>query len=251
MNTPARERPPKPTAPVLVAAGSAALLALLAVVVAVRNGAPLPGDLAAHTWSLDHRPPVALAVARAVTATGTGAVPYVIAAVAGLLAAVPRTTATSQPGRTAVASGAGRGSVLAVAAALAFLALGQVLRFGLMKAVGRPRPPVADWATHASGSAFPSGHATTSALAAGLLGWALLAGSRRIRRPGPRRTVCVLLAGWAVAVGLSRVYLGVHWVADVIAGWSFAMCWIAVGIALAPLLRSSIRIPKATAPGGR
>ncbi len=44
------------------------LFVLLTVVVAVRHGAPLPGDRAVHRWPLDHRPPVA--VATTVSSTG-------------------------------------------------------------------------------------------------------------------------------------------------------------------------------------
>ncbi|GAA1360821.1 hypothetical protein GCM10009612_35050 [Streptomyces beijiangensis] len=232
-----------------VAAGCAALLAVLSVVVVVRNGAPLPGDLGAHSWGLDHRPPVGLAFGRAVTATGTGVLPYVIALAAGLLAVLPRDAAPLPALRGPAFLRGVRGAwICAVAAPLAFLALGQALRFGLMEAVGRARPPAADWVTHASGFAFPSGHATTSALAAGLLGWAVLV---RVRRAALHRTVCVLLACWAVAVGLSRVYLGVHWASDVLAGWLFAACLIAVGVALAPLLRTSIRLPEAAATSSR
>ncbi|MDC7336802.1 phosphatase PAP2 family protein [Streptomyces lydicus] len=65
---------------------------------------------------------------------------------------------------------------------------------------------------------LPSGHATTSALAAGLLAW----GIARYAGRGPARTWCAVLALWAVAVGLTRVWLGVHWPGDVLGGWLLA-----------------------------
>ncbi len=210
----------------ITACGLLLLLVLLTVFVAVRHGAPLPGDLALHRWPLDHRPPVAVAVARAVTATGTGVLPYVLAVVAGLIA-----------GRD------GRQRRYAAAGALAVLLLGQGVRYGLMAAVARPRPDAVDWATTASGHSFPSGHTATSALTAGLLIWAVLTRSRL----SAARFAVALLALWAVAVGLSRVYLGVHWASDVLGGWLFAALWLSLAsLATAPLVRTL----RTTAPPG-
>lgn len=192
------------------------LFVLLTVLVAVRHGAPLPGDRALHRWPLDHRPPVAVATARAITATGTGALPYALAVVAGLIA-----------GRDT------KQRCYAAAGALAVLLLGQAVRYGLMSAVARPRPAVIDWATTASGHSFPSGHATTSALTAGLLLWALAT------RASAARTSAALLLLWAAAVGLSRIYLGVHWASDVLGGWLFASLWLCLAaLATAPLVRA-------------
>jgi undecaprenyl-diphosphatase len=117
-----------------------------------------------------------------------------------------------------------RGRLPAAAAALGFLAAGQAVRYGVLHVIARPRPPVADWAAPASGYAFPSGHTTTSALAAGLLAWALL----RTLRPTRARVAVVLLTCWALAVGASRVYLGVHWATDVLGGWLFALSLLAL-----------------------
>lgn len=92
-----------------------------------------------------------------------------------------------------------------------------------MTLVARPRPPLADWATRASGWSFPSGHATTSAMTAGLLIAALF-----LRGPRVPRLAAVLIGIWGAAVGLTRVYLGVHWFSDVIGGWLFAIAWLAL-----------------------
>ncbi|MFI6048611.1 phosphatase PAP2 family protein [Streptomyces violascens] len=192
------------------------LFALLTALVAVRHGAPLPGDEALHRWPLDHRPPVAVATARAVTATGTGALPYALAVVAGLIA-----------GRD------NRQRLYAAAGALAVLLLGQAVRYGLMSAVARPRPAALDWATTATGHSFPSGHATTSALTAGLLVWALAT------RSSATRPAAALLLLWAAAVGLSRIYLRVHWASDVLGGWLLASLWLCLAaLATAPLVRA-------------
>ncbi|MFI8275547.1 phosphatase PAP2 family protein [Streptomyces sp. NPDC085929] len=197
----------------LTAALCAVLFALLAALVSARHGAPYPLDESLHRWSVRHRPPVAVALARGITATGSGPVPYLCALTAGLVAGWGRGS---------------RGRLLTAAGALGFLLLAQGVRYAVMYAVDRPRPPVADWAAHASGFAFASGHATTSALAAGLLAWA----AWRASSPATARLCWALLACWAVAVGLTRVYLGVHWPTDVLGGWLFALTWLAAAMAV-------------------
>ncbi|MFD8208841.1 phosphatase PAP2 family protein [Streptomyces sp. NPDC059695] len=187
-------------------AAAAALFALLATAVLHAPDGLLPGDAALHDWSLTHRPAVAVAVARAVTATGTGLLPYALVVLAGLAVGGTR--------RRRLTAAAGFGLCLGA---------GQALRYAAMSLVSRPRPPAGDWATHASGWSFPSGHATTAAMAAGLVIAALaLRGSRLPRLP------LVLIGGWAASVGLTRVYLGVHWFSDVVAGWLFATAWLAL-----------------------
>ncbi|MFI5963203.1 phosphatase PAP2 family protein [Streptomyces asoensis] len=188
------------------ALGAWAAFGLLTAVVVGHDGRPLPLDRALLLWSVGHRPDVALAFARGVTATGTGVVPFVLAAVAGVVA-----------GRTP------RQRALAVALCLGCLGAGQALRYGVMTLVARPRPPLTDWQTHASGWAFPSGHTTTSALAAGLLIVAL-----RVRGARGGAPLAVAAGAWAALVGLTRVYLGVHWFSDVVDGWLFAAGWLGV-----------------------
>ncbi|MFI2074335.1 MULTISPECIES: phosphatase PAP2 family protein [Streptomyces] len=189
------------------AAGLATLacFALLAAIVTARSGAPLPGDRALLYWAVGHRPATAVSAIRTLTDTGTGAVPYVLAALAGVIA-----------GRTK------RQKVYVAAASLLCLGVGQLLRRAVLYLIGRPRPPAEEWATHASGWSFPSGHATTAALTAALVITAVL-----LRSP-PGRFLAVALVGcWGVAVGLTRVYLGVHWFSDVIGAWLFALAWYA------------------------
>ncbi|MGW1161450.1 phosphatase PAP2 family protein [Streptomyces sp. NPDC002519] len=189
-----------------VAVGSLAAFVLLALAVTGRDGSPLFGDADLLAWSVGHRPDAAVAVARAVTFTGTGVVPYLLAALAGLLA-----------GRTR------RRRLVALAAAVLCLAAGQAVRYGVMALVARPRPATRDWATQASGWSFPSGHTTTAAITAGLLAFAILA-----RAPRARAALLATVLTWGVLVGLTRVYLGVHWFSDVLGGWLFAVCWLSL-----------------------
>lgn len=88
-------------------------------------------------------------------------------------------------------------------------------------AVGRARPAFAHAVSHAAGASFPSGHATTSFVAFGLL--ALLV-PRRAKLPA------ALVAVAAVAlVGFSRVALGVHYVSDVLGGWLLGAAVLVAG----------------------
>ncbi|WP_236573743.1 phosphatase PAP2 family protein [Streptomyces sp. GS7] len=206
---------PAPARPLAVAAAAAALFAAAATVMAVRDGAPLAPELAALHWSTAHRGEPLRSLARALTTTGTGVVPYLMAVLAGLLA-----------GRT------WRGRRRAVTWAVVVLAAGQAIRYGLMELLARPRPPVADWAAGATGYSFPSGHSTTSVLAAGILAWGVL----HRTRPRAGRLWCALLALWAAGVGLTRVYLGVHWAGDVLAGWLLATALLAAALLLEPLV---------------
>ncbi|WP_433888112.1 phosphatase PAP2 family protein [Streptomyces sp. CA-111067] len=199
---------PPPLKRLLPPAAFAVLFALLAWVVLARHGTPYAVDTGPHHWSVAHRPQGLLNTAKALTHLGTGAFPPVAAAFGGWLAG----------GGTARV----RRGIPTALLALVVLLVGEGLRTSLMTLLHRARPPMADWAVQASGHSFPSGHTASSAMAATLLAWGLLRAW-----PGPSSRVgagiCALAAA---AVGLTRVYLGVHWPTDVVGGWLFAACWL-------------------------
>ena len=116
---------------------------------------------------------------------------------------------------------------------------GLLLNTLLKQGFDRPRPALVAHLVDVQTLSFPSGHAMLSAVGYLTLG-ALLAGAATQRRQqGYILGVAVLLT---LVIGGSRVYLGVHWPTDVLAGWclgaAWAMgCWLV--LRLAPLLRCS------------
>lgn len=110
------------------------------------------------------------------------------------------------------------------AALFVLLAVGGGVLLSTLLKLGfdRPRPDLVPHGSTVYTASFPSGHAMLAAVVYLTLG-ALLA------RVQPRRLLKLYLLGLAilltVAVGASRVYLGVHWPTDVVAGWAIGAAW--------------------------
>ncbi|HEX5356635.1 MAG TPA: phosphatase PAP2 family protein [Aquabacterium sp.] len=117
--------------------------------------------------------------------------------------------------------------VMAGQRAMSWLALGAscgglLMAYALKSVFSRARPDAVFHATVASGYSFPSGHAMMSAIVYLTLA-ALLA--RLVPRARLRWYVMGTAAALTGLVGLSRVYLGVHWASDVAAGWAAGAAW--------------------------
>jgi undecaprenyl-diphosphatase len=148
--------------------------------------------------------------------------------------------------------------LLVVAAVLGYLALekrwrelwlviaaaagGGAISSGLKVLIGRPRPAVLIPLIHPESPSFPSGHSMLAAVVYLTLG-ALLA------RFVPRRRVKAFFLGFAMIlvflIGVTRVYLGVHYPSDVLGGWSAGLAWALVCwlVALTLQRRGAIETP--------
>ena len=124
----------------------------------------------------------------------------------------------------------------AVTVGLASIGNGSLKEF-----VARTRPDLLEPVLVERGFSFPSGHALLSMVAYGVLGVLVM----RSRLPrGVRRGVVVVLGLVVLLVGLSRVWLGVHYPTDVVAGWTTGAVIV---LAYARLTRSALPEPAAAA----
>jgi undecaprenyl-diphosphatase len=115
-------------------------------------------------------------------------------------------------------------------ASLLWLVLGLTtlgLEEGLKQLVARPRPHLWLWLIPVSGFSFPSGHAFASATF-----YPLLARDVARRWPRARGLAFGLAVCFALFIGVGRLYLGVHWPSDVLAGWALGAGQTALGLRL-------------------
>jgi membrane-associated phospholipid phosphatase len=115
--------------------------------------------------------------------------------------------------------------------------------------VGRARPPVIDAVPpYELSASFPSGHSLNSAALATVLAYLLLRGEHSIHT---RVLTVALAAAFTVGIGLSRVYLGAHWLTDVLVAWALGLAWatvVIIGHRLFLTLRRSTRTNDAAEP---
>lgn len=106
---------------------------------------------------------------------------------------------------------------------LAIISLGAVLLMYVLKDFfGRPRPiiPLID---HAAGYSFPSGHSLNSVVFYGILVYVCYS---HIQNKVLKYVVSVVLILTIILIGVSRIYINVHYVTDVIAGFSIGVIWL-------------------------
>jgi len=116
---------------------------------------------------------------------------------------------------------------------------GLLLSLALKVGFERPRPDLVSHGSMIYTSSFPSGHSMLSAVVY-LTGGALLAVLHTARRVRVYLIGCSVLA--TLLVGVSRVYLGVHWPSDVLAGWAAGAAWAAACWLAAQWLQQAGRI---------
>jgi undecaprenyl-diphosphatase len=110
-------------------------------------------------------------------------------------------------------------TLVAAAGSLAMTVSGKEL-------IGRARPPLhLAVPPYEESPSFPSGHTLNSTVLIGLLVYLLL---RRLDSARIRAAVLVVGGAFVGAMGLSRVFLGHHWLTDVMVGWTLGLAWLSV-----------------------
>jgi len=168
------------------------------------NGVADPLDQTVQAFFVGHRETSRTVAMRAITDLGSSALLIPVAVGAGLL--WHRRAGTWRPLLLLVGAYAG-----------AWLLQRTIKLFTQV-----PRPPATEAVGVFSGYAFPSGHATDAAAVYGMLAVLLAAALPRRSAKAAVWTVAVVVVG---LVGLSRIYLGGHWLTDVLAGFAVGAAW--------------------------
>ena len=111
--------------------------------------------------------------------------------------------------------------------------------------IGRARPPLSEAVPpYETSPSFPSGHTLNATVITAVLVYLVL---RRLDSAWARTTAVAAGAAFVVSMGLSRVFLGHHWLTDVVAGWALGLGWAAAVITAHRLfLTVRRRAPEAT-----
>lgn len=156
-------------------------------------------------WLARHRDLWLTAVLRVVTALGSPAILAALVIVSGVAASWR--SRSRLPAALAVVGAGGAGLIV----------------IATKSVVGRDRPPTPFAIITEGGFSFPSGHATGIAVVTLLSAWLLT--RWLVTSWAGRVAMWAAVACAAGAVGFSRVYLGVHYVSDVLAGWLLGAAW--------------------------
>lgn len=211
-----RPKPPRPVLlGVLLVLGSTVLGVTIAV---LAHPDPLGPDASWMRWFVQHRGGTATSLAKGISMLGGTAAMTLLASVAYAVSLWRRQWET------------------AIFIAITGLGAAALVYFGKLL-IARPRPPLADRLVVQTNHSYPSGHALGSIVVVGMV--ALLAAALL---HGVWRALLLTVAALFVAgVGVSRVYLGVHWPTDVFAGWVFGILWLSVCFTFRPVLAARSR----------
>ena len=206
-----------------VGVAAAGIVAFAWVAVHVRTGATQGLDEAVLRWLGQHRgAPWLESVMLDVTLLGTGTVVVTIAGVAALFLSLTR----HRPSAT-----------LLVAATVGALLLNDVLKASF----DRPRPQVFTWGTRVVTTSFPSGHAMSAAAVYATVAYL----AARLQRRRRSRMITHAVAGaLIVAIGFTRLYLGVHYPSDVAAGIVVGLAWAGFCMATLEAVQLFARRPR-------
>jgi undecaprenyl-diphosphatase len=169
----------------------------------VRSGSTLAFDTAGLQWIAQHRPPGLEPIMLEITFLGTGTVVMMIVAVSGMFLWLTKHRYSAL--LLFVATGGG-------------ILLNNLLKLGF----GRPRPQVFDWGTEVVSWSFPSGHAMSATVVYSTVAYL----AARLQRRHLHRVMTLICAALLIIlIGISRLYLGVHYPSDVIAGVIIGLAW--------------------------
>lgn len=195
-----------------VALTSAGVCILIAAVISASvtdaNG-PIWFDRSITRWAVEHRSAVLDGFFKVVTKLGYGVWPTVVMVVMVVVTIVWR--------RSALA-------LVMISSSIFAMTVGPIIK----DLVGRPRPDQSLWLVTVSSPSFPSGHAIGSITAWAAAGSVVIL---MIDRHRTRLLIGVPTTLLVVLIGYSRIYLGVHWATDVIAGWAMATAWLIIAMA--------------------
>ena len=194
---------------IFVAAGAVLAIggtwAFAELAVHVRSGATQAFDDAVMHWMGAHQIPWLKTVMAQLTALGTGVVVMMVVLVAALFLWLTKHKHSA-------------------ALLLATTSVGIVLNGMLKDVFHRTRPQIFPWGTDAFTSSFPSGHAMSAAVVYGTVAYL----ASRLQRTRVARTITIGIAlALVILISFSRVYLGVHYPSDTVAGVTIGFAWAA------------------------
>ena len=169
----------------------------------VRSGSTQAFDDAVLRWLAQHRSGTLDAIMLEITFLGTGTVVMMMVAVSGMFLWLTRHKYSA---------------ALLLISTFGGIALNNLLKLGF----SRPRPQVVEWGTTASSWSFPSGHAMSAAVVYGTVAYL----AARLQRRHLTRVMTMTVASLMILlICVSRLYLGVHYPSDVIAGLIIGTAW--------------------------
>jgi undecaprenyl-diphosphatase len=169
----------------------------------VRAGSTQPIDDAVLRWMAAHQSPGIQSAMLEITSLGTSAVVAMIVFIAGLFLWLNHHK---------------HSAILLIAATLGGMVLDGLLKIGF----NRPRPQIFQWGTQVVSSSFPSGHAMASTIVYGTVAYL----AARLQQNVASRFLTMGLAALIIVlICSSRVYLGVHYPSDVLAGVIIGLAW--------------------------
>ena len=211
-------------APLAIVTAAALLFAFLLILVRLQWGPLEAADhrAAAGLNSLVAGHAAAVSVVKAVTWLGSSGVLWTVTGTAAVVLAIRRRW---------------RLAVYLLVAGAGALTLDPVLK----ALVGRLRPVVAHPVAYGTGDSFPSGHALGSIVCYGALFLVFLPATRGKWR----RLFTVAIVTLIVAIGASRLLLGVHYLSDVLGAWALGITWLGVTAFAFELSRRAAGAPAA------